>query len=368
MDLDRDIDQSVAVVVGETGAAADDRLPEGGPGRRGDILEAAVHILIEEHLLRDHLGVSQHLERPLILDRGAVDDQQVVVAVEVKVEEAGAPADQRRIDRRQAMLEGGVGEEQQSVLRQITVEGVVLADPVGEEEVEPAVSVIVGDGGTHAGARVAGAGFDRDLLEGAVAPVAVEPVEALVIADIEIGPTVVVEVGKDGLETPPRAVRQPRALGDLGEPAAAVVLEKQILLGRVVGGRGHGGGPSSHLGPLGHPVPRKIDIAGNIEIEVAVEVEVGECRPVGDAVDPAQAGAGAGVLEAAITQVPEQDDLVEAGDQQVEPAVTVEVRPDGAIVPADVLEAGRGSDVFEGAVGQIAEELAAGTLGQLFPR
>ena len=103
------------------------------------------------------------------------------------------------------------------------------------------------------------------------------------------------------------------------------------------------------------------EIVADIEVEVAVVVEVGpcrRCRPVAIAAKPAHGGH---VLEAAVSEVVIEGVGPPAGDEEVGPAVVVEVA-DGdavAIAAGQRGQAGRDGDVLEPPVAAVAEEAVA---------
>ena len=69
------------------------------------------------------------------------------------------------------------------------------------------------------------AGLGGDLLERAVAPVVIQPVGLLLAADEQVEPAVVVVIGP-GRRVGVDRVEQPGLLGDVGERAIAVVAEQ----------------------------------------------------------------------------------------------------------------------------------------------
>ena len=94
-------------------------------------------------------------------------------------------------------------------------------DVVGDEQVEPAVAVVVGERRTGRPSRIADARLRGDVRERAVAVVAIQPVRAEA-GDVQIVPAVVVEVGGDGAHAPP-GVADARLVGDVDERAVAAI-------------------------------------------------------------------------------------------------------------------------------------------------
>ena len=99
-------------------------------------------------------------------------------------------------------------------------------------------------------------------------------------------------------------------------------------------------------------------IVADIEVEVAVIVEVGpcrRCRPIAIAAEPR---AGRHVLEPALSEVVIKGVGPPSGDEEVGPAVVVEVAHGDpvAVAPGQRGQAGRDGRVLEPAVAAIAEE------------
>ena len=117
----------------------------------------------------------------------------------------------------------------------------VEVDVVGDEEVEMAVAVVVEEGaaGVPTGGGLEEAGFGGDVGEGAVAVVAVEDVLA-VVGDEEVVPAVVVVVA-DAAALSPAAAGEAGFSGDVGEGAVAVVLEEMAVLAPGLWGSLRGG-------------------------------------------------------------------------------------------------------------------------------
>ena len=125
---------------------------------------------------------------------------------------------------------------------------------VRDEEVEAAVAVVVVHGDAHAEAGIEDAGLLREVRERAVAVVVEVRVLSEVVGDVDVGPAVAVEVRALDRE-PPAGVAGARGLRDVGERAVAVVVE-EVVGRRVVGG---------DRGPV-------------VRMAVDEDVEVGRCR------------------------------------------------------------------------------------------
>jgi hypothetical protein len=103
-----------------------------------------------------------------------------------------------------------------------------VGDVVGDEQVEAAVAVVVEEGTAGAPARPCARdpGARGDVGEPA-APVVVEELVEPVVGDVDVGAAVVVEVADAGTLPPARAVDAGPA-ADLGEPAAAEVVIEEV--------------------------------------------------------------------------------------------------------------------------------------------
>ena len=115
--------------------------------------------------------------------------------------------------------------------------------------------------------------------------VQVQLLRAVVVREVDVGPAVLVEVGRRGGERPARAA-DPHAIGDVLELAAAEVAEEQVLPAVV------GELEAVVHDPRRREVPQ-IDVApevrGDVQVEQPVAIVVEPDRAV--AVDPAaQAG------------------------------------------------------------------------------
>ena len=164
-------------------------------------------------------------EERRVVDDVAVDDRQIQVAVVVEVEERDAEADERQRGRPEAALHRGVGEDAAAVVAE---QAVRLELVVGHDEIEPSVAVVVGELGAHAGARLAVARHrdarrEADLGEAAAALVVEEEVRHRVVGHEHVGQPVVVVVA-DGHAEAVADVRGDAGGGaDVGEDALAVV-------------------------------------------------------------------------------------------------------------------------------------------------
>ena len=111
----------------------------------------------------------------------------------------GAPFDVAVLDRQPR----GDGDVLEQSLAEIAIEGRDVVGEVRLEHVEQAVAVVVADRDTHARLGVAVLAVRRAALHGdvgerAVAVVAVQDRGRRVGRDVDVGPAVAVEVGRDG--------------------------------------------------------------------------------------------------------------------------------------------------------------------------
>ena len=208
---DQHVEVAVAVVVGVGGAA---RRP-GPPGTRGRASRSTCSNLplpaVAEHQRR-LLVLHLRLHPPDLLLDVAVGREDVEVAVEVVVEEEDA--ERQRQQARAA--DGGrrrLVDEQLRAL--VVVEREHLVREVADEQVRAAGAVVVAGVDAHRAARdavlaVGHAGRDPLLGERAVPVVAIELVRLRVVGDEDVGPAVAVVI-EDG-----DAERLARGIGDAG--------------------------------------------------------------------------------------------------------------------------------------------------------
>jgi len=192
---------------------------------------------------------------------------------------------------------------------------------VGDEDIHPAVEIVIGDAGAHAFAEMgADAGFGGDIPEGSVAVVQEELVR-----------------------------------GGLVELGMAVI----ELAGRGFAGR------------LGVDVPGEVVDHEEVEEAVVVDIHPGSGdRPQGTVlgIGLVEAGLVCHVLEGAVALVVVEPVAVHAGDEDVLEAVVVVVADGDAVVEAGAGEACAFGDVFEVAVAVILEKAVGVFRGGLLQR
>src|SRR5260221_1923366 len=201
----------------------------------------------------------------------------------------------------------------------ILVDGVHFLIDIGYEQILPAVLIEVGSVHAHSGSRVAllaecDARRQADLLEFAVAAVAEEKILNRIVGDEEIHPAVIVDVGRD--DTPCFAKNFPdaRFSGDVRESTIAIVVKQQAARWRVNAG-------DAVVALAGAFIAAKFAF-GFIEVD-------------------------------------------ETANEQIEFAVIVVVKPDGAGRPTRGGEAGFFGNVGESAVAIVAIENVAAILGNV---
>ena len=252
------------------------------------------------------------------------------------------------------------------------IHGVQLAARVGHEEVVQPVARVVARGDPHAGVRVVHRLGAPPLHETEPEPtrvrgraagprlVEVQAIRIQVVRDVEVEPAVVVHVGEDGAEAVVEAPRlQPRGAADLTERrmcARAALVEVEGVPHRAVVGR------EARLRRRDGMVD--VRVAGDEQVEPAVAVDVadgGAGVPAG-LVDPGRLRA---LGERAVAVVPEERvvgvacDVVARGrHEQVGRPVAVEVRCDAAAPAHGEAGARRGGDVLEPAL-HVVEQAAS---------
>ncbi len=192
-----DVRVPVGVVVGKGSPAARIGSREGPTERCGDIPETTAQIAQQ---LR---GLPVGYQGVVLLDvvvHVSVGDEEIEPAVVVIIEETGSEPEVV-----QAHLPEPGGEGNLGVVRPVvTVQGVVLQLVVGDEEIEVAVVVVIPGVDAHARLRLAVGAQRRsreqaDLVE-AASLVAVQKIGGHVVGDVDVGVTVAVEIPADGSE------------------------------------------------------------------------------------------------------------------------------------------------------------------------
>ena len=215
---------------------------------------------------------------------------------------------------------------------------------IGDEPVEVAVGVVVAEGGAHAVVVGADAGSERAVGEGAITVVPKELAGFEIRGEGEVHVAVAVEVDKPWRE----AIGAILAI-DVDAGGDGDVFEAAGLSGAEVAEQ-----PRLRIGDEIAPV------AGN-EVEVAVIVVVAETGPLAAADDAVgkgrgMAGAGVGEIAAAVVEIEVIAGVADGGHVEVEVAVVVDVAGDDAVGVRGEDEAGGRRAGFERAVAKVAIE------------
>ncbi len=351
---DRDVDRAVVVEVAEGAAASRARRD----GRRaetvGDVREHAVARVAVHDLPLFVRGFRRNMADLRI--HVSVGEEDVEPAVVVEVGEAGAPPQPPRVHAEPGVERPVLAE----AVAAVRVERRGVAGEVRLDDVERAVAVEVADADAHARLRLAvlaerALGADADVLERAVAAVPEQRARVRVVRHVDVRPPVIVEVERRDAEAVGAARLQDAGLlRDVGE---AVVTEVAI---ERIAPAGQAGRPARHRHPLVAAQPRfgrrrvreiEIDVVGDEEVEAAVPVVVDE----GAAGIPARARLretrGLRDLLEPSAGVPEQPVLPVVGHQEIGVPVVVDVAGARALPPAPLLGQPRGPrDILEPAV------------------
>jgi hypothetical protein len=167
----------------------------------------------------------------LLLERAAVGHGNVDPAVEVEVEEGASPPDHVRRDLSKVELAALVPILEAAARHETLIQGVLLGDPVREEEVRQAVRRAghvagLGDRQPHRRPRVRGAGARGEIGEPGRAArtelarqAAEEPVRRDIVVDVEVEPAVAVEIDERGGQAPARSSTRRRAATSSNVPS-----------------------------------------------------------------------------------------------------------------------------------------------------
>ena len=291
----------------------------------------------------------------------AVGKEEVEVPVEVGVEERRAPSHPFEGRSRQP---GGLGRVLEEAVAEVPVQRVAVVREVGDDEVQPAVSVVVARVHAHAGLGAA-VPAERDpaeqahAFEAAIAAVVVQEVRVRVVGDVEVRPPVVVVVGRHHAQSPGRGrILQAASIGDLCEGAVAPVLVVDVGGPRQPHGADHDPGPSPprHRAPrVDDVVPAHVGVAHHVEVEVPVPVAVEE-RAAGAPAPGAHARRLRHVGEGPVPVVPEEEVRAEVRDVEIEEPVAVEVAGADAVAPGRRIHTRRARDVLELPVPEVVVE------------
>src|SRR5579863_7618762 len=227
---DEDTDAAVVQVVREGSAAADVFFLKHRAADPAHLEKAIVRILLPEKKVLHRPEVARIL---FILEGAAVGREQIELPVVVVVEERSSPANIAERHLAKPFHVGDILEPQPARLggdpaieAQVREQGVLLGNPVGDEDVEVAVAIPVAHGESHGAAILVDPRLVRDVLEAAVVQVEIEFVLGDVVRDVEVRPAVAIEIGPGGGEAAPRRIIDFCQLRDLRERSIAVVVEE----------------------------------------------------------------------------------------------------------------------------------------------
>src|ERR1700674_3701875 len=299
----------------------------------------------------------------------AIGDENIEETVIVEVEEAGSPCEKWNRGVAEAGAEGNVGEISAAV---VAVKGLVIVGEGGDEEVKLAVAIVIADADAHGSLCAAffvngEAAEVAYVLERAVVAVAVEIVRSGVVGDDQVQPAIVVEIGEDGSEAVATfAVSDARLQADVGERAIPIVVEEMIAFAEEAHGAAKNGDASVLAGAFGDAPFSGEDgaleivfhVTGNEEIEQTVVVVVAPGWARGPTAESDTCLFG-DVGERAVVVVVVKAVLAKVRDVDVRPSVVVIVGYCHAKPPALIRNAGLFGDVSEGAIVIVVEEHGA---------
>ena len=348
-----DVHVAVVVEIAEGAPPAEVLRTNRGAGGGRHVGEAAVAGIAVENL-RLPVREVQFPVRDLRVDV-TVGDEDIHPAVVVEVEEVYAEAQILSVDA-EAGPDAGVLE----TAAVVPVKRRHLLGEVRPHDIQPAVGVVIADAGTHAGERDAilverASGRNGDLPERPVVIIAIEQTRRTVAGDVDVGPSVVVEIGcrrshavrsrrlpvtadEDHRRRPARA-SDPRRFRHVGECAvAAVAIEDIRAAGESQWSTRNRDVVVATVGRLTGPRRRRrieIHIVGDEQIEMAVAVVIQKAA----ARAPARSGSSDSGLfrdvgKRAVTVVVIEHVPAPVGDEQIVEAVVVVIADTTSLAPA----------------------------------
>ena len=334
-----------------------------GPRGRGNIREGSVAIVVIQN--PGLLEIAAEMLAIYFRVDVAVDEEQIRPAVVVEIEKRDAPAEVLRVEPESR----GKGFIVEGAVAIVVVERGGIVGEIGFEQIEFAVTVVVGNGRAHAGLLApvvveSGAGDDGNVAERAVVIVVVKNAGRAVARDINVRPAVVVVIKSGNAErVVPVGLIDAGFGGDIFESAVAKIVIKDIFRPRQATRAAHhrhafphAGGPLAGSGRGGQI---EIDVVGDEQIELAVAVVVDKSAPGAPGFSVAgNFGFLADVGEGAVSVVVVEDVFAVVGDVKIFPAVVVVVADAYALAPPGVSQAGFCRDVGESAVMVVAIKVA----------
>src|SRR2546425_633609 len=325
---------------------------ENVPRIGGDIHEAVAGIAREEHWL----AVMQ--VRILLLNRVEIvplRDEKVLPAVVVVIEEANAPPGMQHGDAAETAGEAGV---RKAAVAGVLINRVALIGKIRDDKIGQTVVVVIGEVHAHAGERAAVAidsdtGEEANFFERAVALVVIQKLDHGIVGNENVDVAVAVVIGESDAK-PLAGLREAALLRQFGEMTVAVIVIHERRDGLEDVGVAIGA-----MALLVFAAPDVVEIplhvTQNNQIQQAVAVQI---HP-GGAGGPSAAGDASllrYVSERAVAVVVVKLVATVGGYEEVLEAVIVVVTYGDAHSIACALQAGALRHIFEGAVGFLVEE------------
>src|SRR5713226_1235981 len=219
------VEAAVIIDVADGHAAAKPGPLKNGAGVRGDIHELFAGVSKKKHRFAiAEIWVVQFNSVQVV----ALRDKEIFPSIVVVIQKANAPSGVQHGGARNAGAEAGIGETGVTI---VLVERVALVGEIRDDQVRPAIIVIVGevDAHTGVGAAVTVNGNLReqaDLFERSVAFVVIKKFDHRVVGDKQIDMSVAIEVRNGDAEALAR-FRKADFLRNLGEVAVAVIVVDQ---------------------------------------------------------------------------------------------------------------------------------------------
>src|SRR5437763_5827033 len=195
--VDQRVDVAVVVIVAKSGTAAGIALADAVSHRCRHVFELAVaHVLVNEPGILE--GLANFVPGDLGIDMAVYLDN-IGPAIVVVVHETASPGDVLVVD----ADAGGEGYVTEGAVPVVVIEIASVIGKVGFENIEPAVTVVIGNSNAHPGLlvtifAVGASGDHRNIGKGAVVIVAEQNAGLGIDRDVNVGRAVVVEIGSDG--------------------------------------------------------------------------------------------------------------------------------------------------------------------------
>jgi hypothetical protein len=219
------------------------------------------------------------------------------------------------------------------------VEVVLLVHEVGDEDVEPAIVVVIAKVHAHGAFGISfgaqgRAGLHADVGKRAIVIVMVKIIRAGVIRDVEIGPAVVVIVAPDDAETVVGVgVVHAGFLRDFFKCSVATIVIEQV------GFSEHAPGTALHDDAAEFATAERSDV-GEVDVNVPGDKNIDEAVPIiirpcsaGHETAAAHSGFVGDIFKSAITAVAVESIAAVAGDEYVGQSIVVKIGDGNAHAP-----------------------------------